>query len=79
MGSFAGAISEMSSPGPTIPINQMRLDMISNFNHVALTFHERRKQTHYLVGFEDLEPVVVDEINKANMIAKSALDQMAEL
>ena len=38
-------------------------------NHVALTFHERRKQTHYLVGFEDLEPAVNDEINKANLIA----------
>ena len=35
----------------------------------GFTFHERRKQTFYLVGVDDLEPFVSDLINKAYSMA----------
>ena len=55
------------------------MDEITNLNQEALkvaaandgmNYHERRMQTFYLVGMEDLEPILSDLINKAYQMAQ---------
>ena len=54
-------------------------DMSLNQDLTGLTFHERRKQTNYLVGFEDLEPAVTDMINANKVNVGKVEDQITEL
>ena len=61
------------------------MDLLSNYvclsdkDQAGETFHERRKQTNYLVGFEDLEPVVCDLINTTDLTAKRVENGILEL
>ena len=57
--------------------NQMLLDLITNFE--ANTFHDRRQQTNYLVGFNDLEPMVSEMIREASVVANKNATYMKEL
>ena len=52
---------------------------LSNAEQIAETFHERRKQTNYLVGFEDLEPIVCDMIHTTDLAAKRVENSILEL
>ena len=52
---------------------------LSNTDQAAETFHERRKQTNYLVGFEDFEPIVCDLINTTDLTAKRVENGILEL
>ena len=52
---------------------------LSNTDQVAETFHERRKQTNYLVGFEDLEPMVCDLIHTNELTGKRVENSILEL
>ena len=52
---------------------------MSNKEEAAETFHERRKQTNYLVGFEDLEPIVCDLVHTTDLTAKRVENSILEL
>ena len=37
--------------------------------NTAVLFHERRMQTHYLVGLDDLEPLLADLVNDSHLLS----------
>ena len=50
------------------------MDAMSNNTEEGYTFHLRRRQTRYLVGFEDLEPIVSDTIKNTMITTSKVLD-----